>query len=115
MPKAPKNRSKRANKLQSLFSAQPWKCVHHRDHSDITAYVEASGQWEIVATIPTTAGASSETIANFICALVQNHQQNQNLLQAAKEALEAVMKDGLNFSTEQAADAVVVRIGKNEM
>lgn len=111
MPKVSKNKSASTTKQQSMFPAQPWKCIHHRDYSEITAYVEASGQWEIVATIQTNAGASSEAIANFICGTVNNNQQNKNLLQEAMEALEICLEDeGLTFSSEQAADRVLTRI-----
>lgn len=49
-----------------LYSAQPWQCRHHKDHSEILAYVEATGTWEAMARVERTAGASAEVAAMFI-------------------------------------------------
>ena len=93
-----------------FYSAQPWQCRNQKDHSEIIAYVEASGTWEIVAIINTTSGISSDVMAQFICGLVNDYQKNKDLLRQAMEALEAVVEEGLNYSTEQAADQVVAEI-----
>ena len=53
---------------------------------------------------------SAEEIATFITRLVNHYQQNKQLLRDAMEALEAVMKDGLNFTTEQTAEHAVLNI-----
>ena len=111
MPKRskPKNGTSRKNLLQTK---QPWKCRHHKAYSEISTYAEANGNWEKVLTIHPSSAVSADTIAQFILGLLNNHQQNQNLLQAAMEALENVMKDGLNFTTEQSAEHVVTHIKK---
>ena len=93
-----------------FYSAQPWQCRNHKDHSEIVAYVEASGTWEVVAIINTTSGISADGVAQFICGLVNDYQKNKDLLRQAMEALEAVFEEGLNYSTEQAADQVVADI-----
>ena len=97
-------------KPRSYYAAHPWECHHSKDNSVIVAYVEASGNWENIATIHPTPGHSAETIATFICGLVNEHQKNRNLLHDAMEALEMVISDGLTFSSEQVADRVVTRI-----
>jgi hypothetical protein len=94
-------------KPRRFYSLHPWRCDHHADRSEITAYVEASGQWETVAVVPPTSGASAEAVASFIARLVNAAQQNRDLLRDAMAALEAVINDGLNFTTEQTAEHVV--------
>jgi hypothetical protein len=101
----------RAGKRErSFYSLHPWRCDHHPDHSEITAYVEASGQWETVAVVPPTSGASAEAVASFIVRLVNTSQKNRDILRDAMAALEAVMNDGLNFTTEQTAEHVIISI-----
>lgn len=98
-------------KPKSYYAAQPWECHHMEDVSVITAYVEASSNWEPIATIHPTSGHSAETIATFICGLINDHQKNKPLLQEAMEALQLCLEeDRLTFSSEQAADRVVTQI-----
>jgi predicted membrane chloride channel (bestrophin family) len=108
MPKVPKPK-KQATKSREFYGLHPWQCRHHKDCSEITAYVEASG-WEKVLTVHPTSGASAEAVAQFLCDLVNDNRKNKSLLHDAMAALEQVLNDGLNFSTEQAADRVVTRI-----
>jgi hypothetical protein len=113
MPKTtkPKNTTRQP---KCLYSAHPWKCRYHKDRSEILAYVEASGAWETVADIRPTAGASAETMALFICDIINDNQKSKTLLQEAMEALELCLEEeGLTFSSEQAADSVVTRIKKS--
>jgi hypothetical protein len=93
-----------------IYSLHPWRCTHHSNHSEIVAYVEASGQWETVLTVNPTSETSAKAMANFIMHLVNSYRQNNDLLREAMKALEAVMKEGLNYSTEQEADSVVAGI-----
>ena len=110
MPKKPKA-AKTEAVPKPMHATQPWKCRHHKDHSDIVAYVEAASDWEIVASVNRTAGASAEEMANFICGLVNDQQKSKNLLLAAMEALELCLEDStLTFSSEQAAEHVVTNI-----
>ena len=111
MPKPTKPKT-HSDKLKEFYSAQPWQCHNSKDHSEITAYVEASGTWQVVAIIQPTAGASTGAIAQFICGLVNDYQKNKDLLREAMKALESVLNEGLNYSTEQDADEVVDSIKK---
>jgi len=104
------SRDKQQQRPRLFYSLQPWLCQHYPDRSDITAYVEASSHWEVVAVVQPTSGASAEALADFLVRLVNAHQKNQNLLRDAMEALEAVMQEGLNFATEQDAYSVVASI-----
>jgi hypothetical protein len=63
-----------------------------------------------VAVVSPTSGASAEALAAFIASIVNAAQQNEDLLRDAMEALEAVVNDGLNFTTEQAAEHVIANI-----
>jgi hypothetical protein len=112
MAKKPMSRagSKADKKARCFYSLHPWRCDHHADRSEITAYVEASGHWETVAVVPPTSGASAEAVAAFIVRLINAAQQNRDILRDAMEALEAVMNDGLNFTTEQTAEHVIISI-----
>jgi hypothetical protein len=112
MPKSPKPKSTQPQGSQprAFYAAQPWRCVHHPDRTDITAYVEASGERETVATIHPSSGARAEDIASFVANLVNAHQQNRHLLHDVIDALEAVMSEGMTYSTEQDLDAVLKRL-----
>jgi hypothetical protein len=93
-----------------IYSLHPWRCTHHSNHSEIVAYVEASGQWETVLTVNPTSETSAKTMATFIMHLVNSYRQNNDLLRVAMKALESVMQEGLTYSTEQEVDAAVASI-----
>jgi len=57
-----------------------------------------------------TPGGGAWELAAFIVRVVNATQQNRDLLREAMNALEAVMKDGLTYSTEQETDSVVTSI-----
>jgi len=103
---------KSAKKQRGLYSIHPWEAHHKEKHSEITAYVENSGKWETVLTVHNTSGAAPETLASFILALVHEHQNKQNTLHDAMNALELVLNDCLNFTSEQAIERVVRNIKK---
>jgi hypothetical protein len=63
-----------------------------------------------VAVVSPASGASAEALAAFIASIVNAAQQNEDVLRDAMEALEAVVNDGLNFTTEQAAEHVIANI-----
>jgi hypothetical protein len=107
------NKSKNSQlkkKPRSLYTVHPWQCIHRKECSEITAYVEASGDWETVLVVKPTSGASAEHIAIFVCAVINDHIKSKNLLHDAMHALELVMSDGLNFTSEQAIEKVAHRI-----
>lgn len=101
-------------KYKKIYSLHPWECRHHQYHSEITAYVEASGEWEVVSIIRSSSGASAETMATFICDIINDAQKNQGVLQEAMEALQTCLEeDGLTFSSEQTVDRIMARIKKH--
>jgi hypothetical protein len=107
MPKKAEPQSQ-IKKPKSFYAVNPWECRHHQNYSEIIAYVEASGTWEIIANIRQTSGASAETMASFICKIVNENQERQRLLLDAMNALQTCLdEDDLTFSSEQAADRVV--------
>jgi hypothetical protein len=65
MKKAKKIADKQQQRARPLYSLHPWQCQHYPDRSDITAYVEASSQWEVVAVVQPTSGVSAETLASL--------------------------------------------------
>ena len=110
-PKKPVTQTGKTDRRpRCYYGLVPWKCNHQADRSEIIAYVEASGKWETVAVIPATSGASPEALATFIVRAVNATQQNRDLLRDAMHALEAVLNDGLNFTTEHEAESVVTNI-----
>lgn len=110
MPKTTKAQCPTTQPRQ-FYTAHPWQCRHHQDRSEIAAYVEASGEWETILTIHPTSGASAEVLANYVAAIVHEHQAKADLLQEAMTALELCLEeDRLTFTSEQAADRIVTRI-----
>jgi hypothetical protein len=109
MPKTKKAQCP-ANQSRQFYAAHPWECRHLEDRSALTAYVEASGEWETILTVHPTSGASAEVVAAYVAAIINEHQSKADLLQEAMKALQFIMEDGLTFTTEQAADRVVTRI-----
>jgi hypothetical protein len=51
MKNAKKIADSQPQRPRPLYSLHPWQCRHYPDRSDITAFVEASSQWETVAEI----------------------------------------------------------------
>jgi hypothetical protein len=110
MPKALKPK-KAAIKSREFYALHPWQCQHHQDYSKIAAYVEASGEWETILTVNPTSGASAESVAAYVAAIINEHQSKIDLLQEAMAALEMCLEeDHLTFTSEQAADHAVTRI-----
>jgi hypothetical protein len=100
-----------ATQPRKFYTAHPWQCRHLEDRSKITAYVEASGEWETILTVHPTSGASAEVVAAYIAAIINEHQSKADLLQEAMTALELCLEeDRLTFTSEQEADRVVTRI-----
>ena len=101
-------------KSRTVYAIHPWECRHHQYHSDILAYVEASGEWEVIAVIRPSSGLGAEAMATYITDLINDTRQNHNILQAARDALEACLEeDGLTFSSEQTVDRVMARLKKH--
>jgi hypothetical protein len=109
MAKARKSRAGGA-KPRSLYALHPWRCEPRGDDCDIMAYVEASGRWEAVATIPATPGARADELGGFIVRLVNDSQEQGDVIHAALTALEAILEEGLTFTTEQEAERAIERL-----
>ena len=55
-----------------MHSIHPWEVQHHPEHSEIEAYIEITGEWEIIAEIKSI---NHVAIADFIVALANQHNQ----------------------------------------
>jgi hypothetical protein len=96
--------------LQGHYRSRPWRCIQSGDECALSAFVEASGEWETVAIVQPTSGADAKSLANFILRVVNDWNEHDDLFQAASEALEAVLQEGLTFSTEQEVESMVERL-----
>ena len=93
--------------VRSYYESQPWRCQVTKDGCELVAYVGTSGQWETVAFIQSTSEAEAKALGDYIVRLVNERQRDGDVLRAAFEALDGVLEQGMNFSTEQDADRVV--------
>jgi hypothetical protein len=57
---------------RKTHSIHPWEVQHHPEHSEIEAYIEITGEWEIIAEIRSI---NHVAIADFIVALANQHNQ----------------------------------------
>ena len=55
-----------------MHSIHPWEVQHHPDHSEIEAYIEITGEWEIIAKIKSI---NHVAIAEFLVALANEHNR----------------------------------------
>jgi hypothetical protein len=120
MPKPGKKPKARARKTPSetvtlpprpLYTLLPWACQHYDDRSELKAYVPASGVWECVAEVRRTAGASAETMADYLMRIVNDHEKMSDLLRDAAEALDLCLQsDGLAWDAEREAEITARRI-----
>jgi len=93
--------------VRSYYESQPWRCQVTKDGCELVAYVGTSGQWETVAFIEGRSDAGARALGDDIVRLVNERQRDGDVLRAAFEALDGVLEQGMNFSTEQDADRVV--------
>lgn len=100
-------------RTRQFYDSRPWQCAPCSGGYEISAFVEASGKCEPVATVRKTSGASAAALARYIIAIVNAQQDEGNLLPEALAALEAISSEGLNFSTEHDADVVIRRLKKH--
>ena len=103
-------KSKTKNEPRQFYASHPWRCEPRGGDCALLAFVEASGDWETVALVKKTSAASAEAVAGYIAGLVNDLYKERPLLDAARSALEAVLEEGLNYSTEQDADIVLRRM-----
>jgi hypothetical protein len=105
------NKNKKTG-LRSYYGLHPWRCTHHGDRSEVFAYVEASGKWETVLVVRASSGTTAEELAVYIVNLVNDRREDQDALEQAFAALDAVLQDGLTFTTEQEAEHAAERLKK---
>lgn len=97
-------------KPKPLYAIAPWSCVHYPDRSEIEAYVEAAGDWEIIAEVRQTAHVAAEATANFIIRVVNDYEKTQHLINEMTAALENCLEcEGLNWSAEHDAEVALRR------
>jgi hypothetical protein len=94
-------------KVRTCYGSHPWRCQPCEGGCELIAYVDASGQWETVAIVQPTSNATARALAEFIVGLVNEQQRDSDVLQAAFDALDGLLEQGLTFSTEQDADRVI--------
>lgn len=110
MTKSCHPKTQRQSNLHDCYSTKPWRCEARDGQWEILAYAATSDHWETIAILPSTSGARAKRIANFIVTLINEGMTNKNALREASSALEAILTEGLNFSTEQDADRTIRRI-----
>ena len=94
-----------ASKPKTPCTAHSWEVQHQPDHSEIEAYVEASGKWEIIADIK---GVDHVALAGFIVQIVNRQSEIQNTINELTSALEFCLACAgkLTWEAEQEADVV---------
>jgi hypothetical protein len=108
MSKSCHPQTQRKRNLHDRYLETPWRCEARNGQWEILAYAAVSDQWETIAVLPS--GARTKSMANFIVTLINEAITNKDTLREASSALEAILTEGLNFSTEQDADRVVRRV-----
>ena len=98
-------------KQKRLHDLHPWSVQHYGGYSEIRAYIEITGQWEVIIE---TKSINHIAIADFIIFVVNAHNRDPNLVEEMAHALElCVESNDLNWESEQAADSVLRRIKRN--
>ena len=98
-------------KQKRLHDLHPWSVEHHVGYSEIRAYLEITGQWEVVVEAKSI---NHIVVANFIISVVNVHNRDPNLVEEMAHALELCLESNdLNWESEQAADSVLRRIKRS--
>jgi ribosomal protein L22 len=108
-------KSKAKTAARPFFTSHPWQYEARGSECALLAFVEKSSKWETVALVQKTPGASAKTVANYIAELVNDAHENGDMLQGALEVLEAVINEGLTFSTEHDVDIMIRRIKQHSV
>lgn len=82
-----------------------------RDICEVHGLIAASGAWELVAIAQPVTGSTAIEVADSIIAAFNVQRQQADLLDEARDALQAVLDEGLTYATEQGAEHVVNNIG----
>jgi hypothetical protein len=110
LAKSLKKKSQPAPAVQgrSVFATAPWTARHHNDHSEIDAYIEATGDWATLTKICDATGVDAEATANFIVRAVNAYDAHRALIAELAAALRQCLDSGnLGWKTEYAAELVV--------
>ena len=93
-----------------LYSLFPWTYRPVPGGMAVEAYVEAAGDWEMVAEIRQTAFIDAEITARFIAKAVNERERNRELVGDLAAALELCLKvPGLTWEAEHEAEIVLAR------
>jgi hypothetical protein len=93
-----------------FYTTTDWRCEPRGSDCVLLAFAEARGKWETVALVKKTSGASAKALADYIAGVLNGLHSDRQLLKVAQDALEAILEEGLNYSTEQDADIVIRRL-----
>jgi len=97
-------------KPKFLYNMYKWVYRPIPEGMAIEAYVEAAGDWQIVAEIKQTAFLDAETTANYIVKAINNSEPRQKLIGDMIAALEMCLKcKGITWEAEQEAEVVIKR------
>jgi len=105
-----KNPNAIKKKRYPYYGSHPWRREEVEGRCELVAFVDASQSWERVAIIQPTSAVKAEAMADFILRLVNERHAEGDVLQAAFDALDGVLQEGLNFTTEQDVERVMVRL-----
>jgi hypothetical protein len=97
------------DRIVARHTIAPWSCRHDRAKSEIEAYVEASGQREIIATLEQAGAFDAEQVAEFIIRAVNDFEKTHSLLEQMTQALENCLACDLTWEVENEADILVRR------
>jgi len=111
MTNAPK-KPKRDKIKEAVFAIEPWECRHSADRSELLANIERQGKKKVVAVVAEAGGVSAATLANFICFAINDYQKRKTALNNAIGALDLLLSEGINFSSEQEAERAITTIEK---
>lgn len=101
----PEQQPDKTFRLKRMYFIHNWEAQHHPDHSEIEAYSELEGEHVIIADIKT---ANHVALADFIVAVVNQHNQSGDLFESAIATLESLLERRVvDFTIEHDAEVIV--------
>lgn len=110
MPKAMKRKLQIVATAQGKprYTAAPWTARHHPNHSEIEAYVEATGNWTTLAEIFDATGVDAEATADFIAYAINAYDVNRALIGELAAALRRCLtSNALGWDAQYGAETAV--------
>ncbi len=96
--------------VRDTATPTPWSCNHHKDGSDIEAYCEATGDWEIVAQTRAAPYVNAKANASYIAHAVNDYERMIATIYELVGALELCLEsEDLSWEAEQEAEIVCAR------